>query len=62
MSSLLSGLIAIDFARVGSVLIKFIVLSVVTFYYWKLSRITDEINFKKIRTSSFANHSRGFAY
>ncbi|MCV9929190.1 hypothetical protein OIU83_16105 [Flavobacterium sp. LS1R49] len=47
LSSLLSGLIAVDFARVVAALIKFIVLSVVTFFYWKLSRITAEINFKK---------------
>lgn len=33
--------------RLISNLIKFIILVVVSFYYWKLSKTTNEINFKK---------------
>ena len=28
-------------------LLKFIILSIITFYYWKLSKITEQINYRK---------------
>lgn len=34
-------------AKIISNLIKFLIISVVAFYYWSLSKITTEVNFKK---------------
>lgn len=37
----------INSVNIISALIKFVVLSIVTFCYWKLSKMTDELNLKK---------------
>jgi uncharacterized membrane protein len=44
-SSFLSSIIP---AKLIPTFIKFFILVVVSFYYWKLSKITEEISFKKL--------------